>query len=169
MITKMTKFSFILLSSEADAFLEKLQELGVVDITRSKKPVDAASSSMMEKAAKIRKVISMLEKTDFTKDADHEAICKAAAETALPEDLVAGTLETAADIERLKAQADAAVREAAARKPWGEFDPKTVDRLKGCMTSEKRVVGILKAAKKLDDYDNAVEADMTFADNMYIR
>ena len=46
---------------------------------------------------------------------------------------------------------------------------KTVDRLKGCMTSEKRVVGILKAAKKLDDYDNAVEADMTFADNMYIR
>ena len=130
MITKMTKFSFILLSSEADAFLEKLQEFGVVDITRSKKPVDAASSSMMEKAAKIRKVISMLEKTDFTKDADHEAICKAAAETALPEDLVAGTLETAADIERLKAQADAAVREAAARKPWGEFDPKTVDRLK---------------------------------------
>lgn len=46
---------------------------------------------------------------------------------------------------------------------------KTVDRLKGCMTSEKRVVGILKAAKKLDDYDNAVEADMTFADDMYIR
>ena len=39
MVDKMMKYSFILLSGETEGFLEKLQELGVVDITRSAKPV----------------------------------------------------------------------------------------------------------------------------------
>ena len=42
MIEKMTKYSFILLSADKEKFLEDLTELGVVDITRSSKPVDAA-------------------------------------------------------------------------------------------------------------------------------
>ena len=47
MITKMTKYSFVLLSGEKEGFLEQLQELGVVDISRSVKPVDQASHEMM--------------------------------------------------------------------------------------------------------------------------
>ena len=47
MITKMTKYSFVLLTGEKDGFLEQLQELGVVDITRSVKPVDSDSSVML--------------------------------------------------------------------------------------------------------------------------
>lgn len=43
MVDKMMKYSFILLSSESEAFLEQLQELGVVDITRSTKPIDEPS------------------------------------------------------------------------------------------------------------------------------
>ena len=35
MITSMTKYSFILLKGEKDGFLNRLQELGVVDISRS--------------------------------------------------------------------------------------------------------------------------------------
>lgn len=38
MITPMTKYSFVLLNGDKDLFLERLQELGVVDITRSSKP-----------------------------------------------------------------------------------------------------------------------------------
>ena len=40
MITKMTKYSFIMLSDETGNFLTRLQDLGVVDITRARKPVD---------------------------------------------------------------------------------------------------------------------------------
>ena len=40
MIDKMTKYSFILLSGDAPGFLKDLEGLGVVDITRSEKPVD---------------------------------------------------------------------------------------------------------------------------------
>ena len=43
MITPMTKYSFILLNGEQDNLLEKLQEIGLVDITRSAKPMDTQS------------------------------------------------------------------------------------------------------------------------------
>ncbi len=43
MITPMTKYSFILLNGEQDNLLEKLQEVGLVDITRSAKPMDTQS------------------------------------------------------------------------------------------------------------------------------
>ena len=35
MVDKMMKYSFILLSGETEGFLNKLQEMGVVDVTRS--------------------------------------------------------------------------------------------------------------------------------------
>ena len=40
MISPMTKYSFILLSGQTEEFLSKIQDLGVIDITRSVKPVD---------------------------------------------------------------------------------------------------------------------------------
>ena len=39
MISPMTKYSFILLSGQTEEFLSKLQDLGVIDVTRSLKPV----------------------------------------------------------------------------------------------------------------------------------
>ena len=45
-IDKMTKYSFVLLSGEAESFLKELEELGVVDITRSEKPVDDRSATL---------------------------------------------------------------------------------------------------------------------------
>ncbi len=47
MITAMTKYSFILLSGEKEEFLRSLQELGVVDISRSSKPVDDVSGHIV--------------------------------------------------------------------------------------------------------------------------
>ena len=40
MITPMTRYSFILVNGEQEGFLSSLQQLGLVDITRSIKPVD---------------------------------------------------------------------------------------------------------------------------------
>lgn len=47
MIEKMTKYDWVLLSSDRDSFLEQLRELGVVDITRASKPVDEKSAGML--------------------------------------------------------------------------------------------------------------------------
>ena len=74
MITKMTKYSFILLTEEKEGFLEQLQEVGVVDISRSVKPVDQKSSEMLAKATRAKKTLEFLESVDYTKDADYEAI-----------------------------------------------------------------------------------------------
>ena len=46
MITPMTKYSFILLNGEQDGLLEKIQEVGLVDITRSTKPMDDNSHAL---------------------------------------------------------------------------------------------------------------------------
>lgn len=129
MITRMTKYSFILLSGEAKSFLARLQDLGVVDITRSKKPVDMRSSAILEKAMEIRKVISMLEKTDYGKDADADAITHACASAELPDDVVESALDTAVELERLKARLESLSREIRDRSPWGDFDKEAVGRL----------------------------------------
>ena len=47
MIAPMTKYSFILLSGEEKALLEQLQEIGLVDISRSTKPVDEHSREIV--------------------------------------------------------------------------------------------------------------------------
>ena len=52
MIEKMTRYNFILLGGEEEKFLADLQELGVVDITRSFKPVDDASNQEYYEALK---------------------------------------------------------------------------------------------------------------------
>ncbi|MBO4469125.1 MAG: ATPase V [Bacteroidales bacterium] len=62
MITPMTRYDFILLSSGAEAFLEKIQSLGLVDITRSVKPVDQTSASLLEKITSVKADISDIEK-----------------------------------------------------------------------------------------------------------
>ena len=60
MVTEMTKYDFILLSGDADAFLRKLQEVGVVDITRSSKAIDEKSETLSSKAGSYRKALSLL-------------------------------------------------------------------------------------------------------------
>ena len=54
MIDSMTKYSFILLNGEQEGFLDRLQELGLVDITRSVKPVDAQSTALLTDAESAR-------------------------------------------------------------------------------------------------------------------
>ena len=46
MIASMTKYSFILLNGQQNNLLEQLQEIGLVDITRSTKPIDDTSQKL---------------------------------------------------------------------------------------------------------------------------
>ena len=62
MIVRMTKYSFVVLSQELDSFLLKLQELGMMDITRSVRPVDQNSKEMVELSARYKSAVSLLKR-----------------------------------------------------------------------------------------------------------
>lgn len=74
MITKMTKYTFLLLHSETEGFLREVQELGVLDLTRSRKPVDAVSGQLFREAEEIRHRIERIERCDYARDEQHAAL-----------------------------------------------------------------------------------------------
>ncbi|MBE6235326.1 MAG: ATPase V [Bacteroidales bacterium] len=128
MITKMTKYSFVLLTGEKEGFLEQLQELGVVDISRSVKPIDSDSSVMFHKAERARKTLEFLESIDYSKDADAEAIAKTTAN--IEGDPVDFIEECRAKITELHIAKANAEKQLNSRLPWGEYDKKALDGLK---------------------------------------
>ena len=127
MIIKMTKYSFILLTGEKEGFLEQLQELGVVDISRSVKPVDQDSSEMLAKATKAKKALEFLEGIDYTKDADAEAISKAT--VTVEGDPIVFVENCKARLAELQAALSAAGKEVEIRRPWGTYDKNALDSL----------------------------------------
>ena len=128
MITKMTKYSFILMSGEKEGFLEQLQELGVVDISRSVKPVDQDSAEMLARATRVKKTIEALEGIDYTKDADFEAISKAT--VSVETDPVTFVEENLARLGELKISRDNVEKQMKSRLPWGTYDQKAIDGLR---------------------------------------
>ena len=62
MIAKMTQYSFILLHGDKEQFLSELQGLGVMDITRSSKPVDTRSQTLLESIRTLREDVACTER-----------------------------------------------------------------------------------------------------------
>ncbi len=132
MISPMTKYSFILLSGDQEKFLEDVRQLGVVDITRSVKPVDEKSSSMLEKISEIKRVLTVVENVDYSGDADFSEIQSVADSIVLESgcDAKIKTVENALDeLESLKSELRTAVKEKDSRLPWGTFDAKRFEEL----------------------------------------
>ena len=127
MITKMTKYSFVLLTGEKEGFLEQLQELGVVDISRSVKPVDQDSSEMFAKVTRARKTLEYLEGINFSKDADAEAIAKATVTVeGDPVDFIEQCRTKLGELNTSLANAEKQMK---VRLPWGDYDKKAIDGL----------------------------------------
>ena len=129
MVDKMMKYSFILLSGETEGFLEKLQELGVVDVTRSARPVDDNSARMLDDAAAAKRIITKLEGINYDKEADKDAITKAAAVSVLDNNLTEGAQKSFVELMELEAARNAAEKEMRSRLPWGDFDKARLDSL----------------------------------------
>lgn len=119
MVTEMTKYDFILLSGDADAFLEKLQSVGVVDITRSMKPIDEKSEKLSARAEIYRKAISALKEIEKADDPGQK-----------PTDFAVEVVETVRDKDAIEAQLPQLRKDADELVPWGQFDAKSFDRLK---------------------------------------
>ena len=129
MVIEMTKYSFILLEEETEGFLERLQQLGVVDMTRSTKPVDEESSAMLEKATEEKKAIAILKKAVWDDDPDKEAIIAAASKMDMPQHIIHAAIKASSDIAALQEKMTALHRTAKTRLPWGDFDMSAVKDL----------------------------------------
>ena len=100
MIEKMTRYDFVLLSSDKESFLADLRELGVVDIKRSDKAVDGTSEQMLEQIRLAKEEIRLVEKG------------------------------TDAHLEELLTRAGEQRALAASIRPWGDFDPARIEHLR---------------------------------------
>ena len=120
MVTEMTKYDFILMSGDADAFLEKLQSVGVVDITRSLKPIDEKSEKLSARAEVYRDALSALKEVEKAEDPGQK-----------PTDFAVEVMETVRDKGAIEAQLPQLRKDADELVPWGQFDAKSFDRLKG--------------------------------------
>ena len=118
MIDKMTRYSFILLSGDKEEFLEKIQKLGVVDITRSTKPVDEKSASMLSSTEDMKRAIAKLSAIDGEPGGNNRS-----------KHPVREVFELSDRMEQLIAEEGNLGKELAYRLPWGNFDPKSIRRL----------------------------------------
>ena len=118
MVTEMTKYNFILLSGDVEDFLKKLQGVGVMDITRSTKPVDEKSETLSSKAGNYRKALSLLKNVQPAEFADK-----------VYGDLASNVIETVNEKEIATAQLYQLQKDMEERLPWGQFDINNIKKL----------------------------------------
>ena len=114
----MTKYNFILLSGDVEDFLKKLQGVGVMDITRSTKPVDEKSEYLSSKAGTFRKALSLLKDVQPAEFAEK-----------VYGDLASNVIETINERDAAEAQVTQLAKEWEERMPWGHFDANNIKRL----------------------------------------
>lgn len=138
----MTKYSFVVLSGETHAFLAKLQELGMVDINRQEKPVDAHSRELADKLTRIAQLSSKLkEATKETELTGSDTDYNGSAEAFLDE-----TAKLFARIDLLRNEVDLLRDFIKTATPWGDFSKDDLDKivrlgftLHAYITPEKRM------------------------------
>ena len=121
MITPMTKYSFLLLNGQQEELVEQLQELGLVDITRSIKPIDEESQQISADLDLLNGLIQGLRKVEIPEGT----------QAAFPEEsdivrLAGGTLML---YTKTKDQIESLEKEITAKKVWGSFDQEMVSQL----------------------------------------
>lgn len=130
MIVKMTKYSILLLSGRKDSALEKIQKIGLMDITRSAKPIDRTSEAMLAGISESRKTLEILEKIDLSKEEDYNEIEKAARsfkpDTRDPLTCLAEATDSMAQMEARLAEVNTEIEYA---RIWGDFDAKKLSAL----------------------------------------
>ena len=120
MITPMTKFSFILLNGEQEGLLEKLQETGLVDITRSVKPIDGDTEALLSHFQDIDSTIKEISKVHIP-----EGTITVPAE----EDIMPYAKRVLSEYSVLQDKLKEDRKELAAVRVWGKFSKEDLDRL----------------------------------------
>ena len=130
MIAKMTKYSILLLGSDKDAVLAGIRDLGLLDITRSAKPIDKHSEALLQEIRETRSAAETLARIDYSYDPDAEAIAKEA--LGVPDfdgDFRQEADNRIAHLRTLEGQLDDLLKERRQLEPWGRFDAASLTRL----------------------------------------
>lgn len=130
MIEKMTKYSFILLSGKSEEFLKRLQGLGLVDITRSSKPVDERSAALFSVSDELRKAASRLEAQDYSGDPELEKIEAEVDPDRKYDDPLGSFKEYHTRLEALESELAQARKDVEGRRPWGCLDTTAFEALR---------------------------------------
>ncbi len=120
MIEKMTKYSFILLDAGKEDFLSKLQDLGLVDVTRSTKAMDDTARQMVADIELIGGLIQGLKKVTIPAGTPVEHIDGDIVR--LAGGMIMRYSDDTAEIQSLH-------KELETRRIWGTFDPEILQKL----------------------------------------
>ena len=120
MIAPMTKYSFILLSGMQDSLMDTLQETGLVDISRSSKPVDDHSRELVAEIELLDGLIKGLQKAEVPEGTEPEYI------DGDIERLAGGMLMRYSDD---AVEMDAIRKQIHQLKIWGNFNPDILIKL----------------------------------------
>ena len=125
MITRMTKYSFVLLSEQTQDFLTKLQDLGMVDINRREKPVDEHSKEMTNQLVRINQTVARLNQVAKEKTQKEVVPFKGNASSLLEE-----ATRLFADKETLRNEINVLKEHIDQAEPWGSFTQEDLDKLR---------------------------------------
>ena len=128
MITKMTKYSFILYHMEVQTFLERVQEIGMVDITRENKGVDEHSKekfALLERYATAEKSIKALSETLSGKNISSAPDLNGYS----PEELLVTTENSLEERIYLNSELKSMLRERDEAAQWGAFTKEDIDKI----------------------------------------
>lgn len=137
MITKMNKYSFVLFHKDLAPFLEKIQELGMVDITRENKAIDQTSQELFSISSRYAKAISGIDYSykAFTDEYRNKIESKIDASSLSqekllpPEELLTKAESSLKNREGLKQKLDSLNKEYKESQPWGALNKEDLDRL----------------------------------------
>lgn len=124
MITPMTKYSFVLLNGEQNGLLEKIQEVGLVDITRSSKPMDDNSHALAGEIDLLDGLIQGIRKAEVPEGTQPVVFQGEGADDIVR--LAGGTLMLFAKSQDKVKTLEKQVRDL---KVWGSFDSAIVSKL----------------------------------------
>ena len=121
MINLMTKYSFILLNGDQDALLERIQEMGLVDIKRNTKALDSEAQKIVTYIELINGLVKGLQKIEVPEGIQPKHLN----DTEL--DRLAGGLlmyysDASSELQYLR-------KELEARRIWGSFEPEILKEL----------------------------------------
>lgn len=124
MIVPMTKYSFLLYHRDFDAFLAKLQELGVVDIVKENRSIDDEERAILAQIDRYNAAAKQLASIEI------DANAQSADRFVLSAEQMVDRIEA---IEHEREQADVALKKAqkdlADVAPWGSFDQSLIEKL----------------------------------------
>lgn len=129
MIAKMDKYSLMVFHADLPGFLEHLQELGVVDITRQGHAIDSRSKELSDLILRYRNI---LKKLDSAASAiNGKAIDKNIVDLTSSPDLLLQECENSfSNRSFFEAELQQLTRDKAEAALWGDYNPEDLSRLK---------------------------------------